>query len=85
MSNEPSNYRGANRQSRLDDRGIISTPAREIDDHLACFTPKRSLGSNPVSPTDADRPLTSRNTTVGASFIWCIARFVPDGRPLAPT
>jgi hypothetical protein len=44
VSSELSNYRGANRQSHLDDRGIISAPAREIDDHLACFTP--SIGQD---------------------------------------
>jgi hypothetical protein len=36
VSNELSNYCGANRQLRLDDPGSIGAPAMEIDDHLAC-------------------------------------------------
>ena len=43
MSNELSNYRGANRYPRLDDPGSFGAPGMEIDDHVACFTPKRSL------------------------------------------
>ena len=54
MSNELSNYRGANRQPRLDDPGSIGATGMEIDDHLACFTPKRSLVRTqyrpPISP-----------------------------------
>jgi hypothetical protein len=42
VSNELSNYRGANLQPRLDSPGSIGAPAMEIDDHLACFTPKQS-------------------------------------------
>ena len=42
MSNELSNYRGANRYPRLDDPGSIGGPGMEIDDHVACFTPKKS-------------------------------------------
>jgi hypothetical protein len=43
VSNELSNYRGANLQPLLDSPGSIGAPAMEIDGHLACFTPKRSL------------------------------------------
>jgi hypothetical protein len=43
VSNELSNYCYANRQPRLDDPRSIRAPAKEIDDHLACFTRKRSL------------------------------------------
>jgi hypothetical protein len=42
VSNELSNYRGANRQPRLDDPGSFGAAALGIDDHPACFTPKRS-------------------------------------------
>ena len=54
MSNEPSNYGGANRQPRLDDPGSFRAPRIGIDAHLACFTPKRSLVRTqyrpPISP-----------------------------------
>jgi hypothetical protein len=43
VSNELSNYRGANGQPLLDDPGSFGAPGIRIDDHLACFTPKRSL------------------------------------------
>jgi hypothetical protein len=43
VSNELSNYCGANRQPRLDDLGSFGAPRILIDAHLACFTPKRSL------------------------------------------
>jgi hypothetical protein len=43
VSNELSNYCGANRQPRLDDPGSFGAPGIGIDAHLACFTPKRSL------------------------------------------
>jgi hypothetical protein len=43
VSNELSNYGGVNGQPRLDDPGSFGAPAMEIDAHLACFTPKRSL------------------------------------------
>ena len=43
MSNELSNNSGADRQPRLDDPGRFCAPGMRIDDHLACFTPKRSL------------------------------------------
>jgi hypothetical protein len=43
VSNELSNYRGANLKPRLDDPGSFGAPGIGIDDHLACFTPKRSL------------------------------------------
>jgi hypothetical protein len=42
VSNELSNYCGANRQPRLDDPGTFGASGIGIDDHLACFTPKRS-------------------------------------------
>jgi hypothetical protein len=43
VSNELSNYRGANRQPRLDNPGSFRAPGIGIDAHLGCFTPKRSL------------------------------------------
>ena len=43
MSNELSNDGGADRQPPLDDPGSFGAPSRAIDDHLTCFTPKRSL------------------------------------------
>ena len=43
VSNEVSNYCGANRQPRLDDPGSFGAPGILIDDHLVCFTRKRSL------------------------------------------
>jgi hypothetical protein len=43
VSNELSNYFGVSRQPCLDDPGSIGASAIEIDDHLACFTPMRSL------------------------------------------
>jgi hypothetical protein len=43
VSNELSNYCGADRQPRLDDPGSFRAPGLGINDHLACFTPKRSL------------------------------------------
>jgi hypothetical protein len=42
VSNELSNYRGANRQPCLDGPGSFGAAGIGIDDHLACFTPKRS-------------------------------------------
>ena len=42
MSNELSNYRGANRQPSLDDPGSFRAPCPVIDAHLGCFTPKPS-------------------------------------------
>jgi hypothetical protein len=38
VSNELSNYRGANRQPCLDDPGSFGAAALGIDDHPACFT-----------------------------------------------
>jgi hypothetical protein len=46
VSNELSNYCGANRQPRLDDPGSFGAPGTLIDDHLACFTPKRSRAAD---------------------------------------
>jgi hypothetical protein len=43
VSNELSNYCGADRQPPLDDPGSFGAPSLAIDDHLRCFTPKRSL------------------------------------------
>jgi hypothetical protein len=43
MSNELSNYCDADRQAPLDNLGRFGAPGIGIDDHLACFTPKRSL------------------------------------------
>jgi hypothetical protein len=43
VSNELSNYCGADRQPPLDDPGSFGAPSLAIDDHLTCFTPKRSL------------------------------------------
>jgi hypothetical protein len=40
VSNELSNYRGANRQPRLDDPGSFRAQGKGIDAHLGCFTPK---------------------------------------------
>lgn len=42
MSNELSNYCGADPQPPLDDPGRFGAPGIGIDDHLACFTPKQS-------------------------------------------
>jgi hypothetical protein len=42
VSNELSNYRGADQQPHPDNFGSFVAPAMEIDDHLACFTPKQS-------------------------------------------
>jgi hypothetical protein len=54
VSNELSNYRGANRQPRLDDPGSFGTPGICIDAHLACFTPKSHSRTR-------DGPLIRRN------------------------
>jgi hypothetical protein len=43
VSNELSNYCGADRQPPLDDPGSFGAPGIWIDARLACFTPKRSL------------------------------------------
>jgi hypothetical protein len=42
VSNELSNYCGADPQPPLDDPGRFGAPGIGIDDHLACFTPKQS-------------------------------------------
>jgi hypothetical protein len=41
VSNELSNYCGADRQPRMDDPGSLRAPGLGIADHLACFTPKQ--------------------------------------------
>jgi hypothetical protein len=43
VSNELSNYRGADQQPPLDDPGSFGAAGIGIDARLACFTPKRSL------------------------------------------
>jgi hypothetical protein len=43
VSNQLSNYCGADRQPPLDQSGTFSAPNLAIDDHLTCFTRKRSL------------------------------------------
>jgi hypothetical protein len=42
VSNELSNYCGADRHPPLDDPGSFGAPSLAIDDHLTCFTPKQS-------------------------------------------
>jgi hypothetical protein len=48
VSNELSNYRGANRQPRLDDPGSFRAPGIGIDAHLGCVTPKKVTTSPQV-------------------------------------
>jgi hypothetical protein len=54
VSNELSNYCGADRHPPLDDPGSFGAPSLAIHDHLTCFTPKRSLVRTqyrpPISP-----------------------------------
>jgi hypothetical protein len=65
VSNELSNYCCANGQSRLDDPGSFGAPGLWIDDHLACFTPKKSPhhaqvgGSGAVRRVSPDNPMVS--------------------------
>jgi hypothetical protein len=60
------------------------TPAAALSGVPEITNTEEVIGSNPVSPTSTDRPLTSRNTAVSAFFTWCIARYVPDSRALSP-
>jgi hypothetical protein len=52
VSNELSNYRGANGQPLLDDPGSFGAQGIRIDDHMACFTPKRSLVRTQYRPPE---------------------------------
>jgi hypothetical protein len=61
VSNELSNYCGADRQPRLEDRGSFGAPGIGIDDHLGVLHTEEVTGSNPVSPTLRNCLLTWRN------------------------
>ena len=74
MSNELSNYCGGNGQPRLDDPGSFVAPGIGIDDHLACFTPKRSLVRTqyrpPVTPLVSNGPLLRERTGIAEDSAW---------------
>jgi hypothetical protein len=64
VSNELSNYRGANRQRRLDDPGSFRAPSIGIDAHLGCFTPKKVTTSPQVGGSGAVRRVSPDNPVV---------------------
>jgi hypothetical protein len=78
LSDQLSDYEGEDGYTTAHVDIRSSRSARDFGRASGMLHTEEVTGSNPVSPTRSDKPLTSRNAAVRGFFIWLIARYMPD-------